>query len=1130
MENSGETTIKKTLKVSSSKKRSALEKWARKKVPFLFDINSLFYFVLILFLTGFAWTAYTFFFNGGAALYGWDYSSQYVSMAYNFWDVWHKFFKTGIFELYSTGTYLGTDNIGSNSYYGLFDPFLVVSFIFPRAWQPQMFVIMSIVKGVCGGMALRAYLKYLGIGERSARVGAVAYAFCGYLNFMVGFPSFLSVGCTVPLIMLGIEKVIKEEKPAILALSIFLLGIISFFFLVVLCVWGVVYAIWRYFWTIKERSWQSSLRVIGLGVGGFAAGIMMSAWTLIPSLRESALSGRTTSGGMAYLHLIVESLKAMDIKLFFKYMFMPVGGNTGRELQGLIGFFYPTCNYLWHPLAMGTMNGGSYNYDSWTASLFCYTPIIILFFSSILRSARKKQFAPLIALAICCYFLFTNFAYYFFFLFTGDGYGRWYIVLVPAIIYFAVKELDEIKDAKKWEIPAGSLMAAAFTLLAFVLCVVLLKNKTLDFIKVDDYTKNEYFIPAEVEWDNVKRTLLWVVYYQTALVAVEGIVLIFMQNSKLLHHVLTAFLVVETAVMGNLSFIYGYSIPVRQYNGGDWYSESAVGLFDDLNKMDDSYFRTQSDTAFEANMPMAFGFNGASTFHSLFNYGLADLTRYNYMTNNEYYSDVYDQKVVGKSWSGYYNNKRFGFDTSMAFKYYVIENEGYYYGYEDSYWPNVPFGSEKVLENKRFRVYKNPYVEKMPLGHAVDHIYAENLDTDPENTVPNRSDFYHHYGGSSASYEILRNDEVFLNGAIFEDDEIATVLDDLNKDGNIYSIEGAPSSTLGPTGGTNLQNVPLSSRLVETVHSDGRYYGYFMKTDAEEFGPTDFLEDPAMIDKTKLQDSKMVVSIDDSYTSATEVLRDYGKVVFYPRYNWGEYMNVSEDGAYFVMDLTGAAYHGADTYMNEAPRIYFVGDRTNENGVLEKNVILSYEYRMIKHWNGGNVSSYGGTFGFYPNGRVKYLVFCFKGNTGTTKLGRFNLYMREKSAIDEVMNRYTSSDYNLENVEHVTDRFDFTTNFPTRKLVITSIGYDEGWKLVAKDKDGNTSTPNVYRANGGMVSFVAPSGEYSYTLRYETPQLRTGILISMVGFGIVVLYEGIRFVVDLKKKNKEEAVGSILVD
>ena len=239
--------------VRRKKSDLTMKEWVRKYLPFLFDINSLFYYVCIIFVMGLLWAGYAFLNNKGAALYGWDYSSQYVSMSYNFWDTWHKFFRTGAFEFYSTGTYLGTDNIGSNSYYGLFDPFLVVSFIFPRAWQPQLFVIMSIVKGICGALALRAYLKYLGISERSARVGATAYAFCGYLNFMVGFPSFMSVSCTVPLVMLGVEKVLKEEKPAVLALSVFLLGIISFFFLVVVCVWGVLYAIWRYFWTILLR-------------------------------------------------------------------------------------------------------------------------------------------------------------------------------------------------------------------------------------------------------------------------------------------------------------------------------------------------------------------------------------------------------------------------------------------------------------------------------------------------------------------------------------------------------------------------------------------------------------------------------------------------------------------------------------------------------------------------------------------------------------------------------------------------------------------------------------------------------------------------------------------------------------
>ena len=70
-----------------------------------------------------AWMAYGLINNSFTQFYPWtDYFGQYVTMTFYYHDVWHTFFKTGYFELYSPNTYLGSDNIGSNSYYGLFDP------------------------------------------------------------------------------------------------------------------------------------------------------------------------------------------------------------------------------------------------------------------------------------------------------------------------------------------------------------------------------------------------------------------------------------------------------------------------------------------------------------------------------------------------------------------------------------------------------------------------------------------------------------------------------------------------------------------------------------------------------------------------------------------------------------------------------------------------------------------------------------------------------------------------------------------------------------------------------------------------------------------------------------------------
>ena len=197
-------------------KKDLVKDFIKKHFPFLFDVRSLFYFILFLVIVSLGWCAWSLWNNYFTQLYGWDYEHQYVCFYYTYWDTWHEFFRTGHFNLYSYNTFLGTDNIGSNSYYGLFDPFVTVMILFPRVWIPQMTAITTFAKLIVTALLMRGYLKYMGISEWTARIGAVACAFSGFVNFMVGFPNFVSAAIYAPMILWGIEKVIRERKPTLL--------------------------------------------------------------------------------------------------------------------------------------------------------------------------------------------------------------------------------------------------------------------------------------------------------------------------------------------------------------------------------------------------------------------------------------------------------------------------------------------------------------------------------------------------------------------------------------------------------------------------------------------------------------------------------------------------------------------------------------------------------------------------------------------------------------------------------------------------------------------------------------------------------------------------------------------------
>lgn len=1079
--------------------------WLRKHAPWLFSIHSLFYFFLFVFVLGLLWMGYSLISNYGTQMYGWDYEIQYVEFQYEYWDIWRYFFKTGHFTLYDTSVFFGSDTIGSGSYYGLFDPFMFLTVLFPRSWIPQEFAILTAVKGAVGALCMRSYLLYKGVSEKSSRVGAVAFAFCGYINFMVGFPTFVSVCSFAPLVMLGVEKVIKEKKISTLIFGLALIGLVSFFFLVVFCIWGVIYALWRYFWTIKTRNKSDNLKVIGLGVMSFALGIGLIAWTLFPSLRESSLSGRTSSIGKAYLTSLLNAFKGQDFKTIFARLFELVGDNPGRELMGLVSFFFPTVNYLYLPVYSG---GG---YDAWTASLFCYTPMVIFFIFELFNSVRTKDWEHLVALPLCLYLVFTTFAYYFFYAFSGDGYGRWFIVLVPLIILQATKGIDHIKGAPTWQLPNACLVTVFMTVVTYFITYFTLEGKSFSVVYGQQYWTSSYNVPAKLtnagNYAYFFGDLRWIIIYQIILTVVEGGATVFFSNRQYLDKILIGFISLETIVCGNCSFLYGSSYNYGKYfNGGydssiSWtVANQLQDAVDQTSELDDGYYRSYVDYPYAVNLPNGMGYNGTSTFHSLFNYATADLARDSHVLANEVSNKSYaDVTVIQKSWAGAYSNKRFDFDTALGMKYYYIINEDTsdFSGVweNDDYLYNVPFGSKLVYKNSKYAVYENPYY--INLGHKVDSYYRFNKLSDSSKL--NYSDFYSNLGGTSGYHEMLRNEQVYLNGAIFDDD------DSLSDE---FPISEAPSLySMG-----NYTDISSSVR--------GYIYSYSTKDRYNVSDPGGFLNDTASDTLTikgpfipsGVNTYPGIYVSDDPNDASTD--GKYGKMVWRSNSSSG-YFNDENEGAYFLFGDPSSS----------STRIYMIGDYTDSQGVSHTNVQLNYEYHAIAHMQSSSDNSAGiyrnGLFGIYAPGKVKAIVFQRKDETTGTDFVPFLLRLNKSDFLTQYEYLKEGS---LQNVTYSPDNFTFTSNYTKKEIVVTSLGYDAGWQAYATvKKDSGASVTEkcvMHRLDGGFVGFEAPAGEVSYTLKYTTPYLHAGVKVAIASLTIYFGYEIAIFVLGYKRMKK----------
>ena len=104
----------------------------------------------------------------------------------------------------------------------------------------------------------------------------------------------------------------------------------------------------------------------------------------------------------------------------------------------------------------------------------------------------------------------------------------------------------------------------------------------------------------------------------------------------------------------------------------------------------------------------------------------------------------------------------------------------------------------------------------------------------------------------------------------------------------------------------------------------------------------------------------------------------------------------------------------------------------------------------------------------------------------------------------------TDTNMHLSSESYATDTVTGTITTDTDKLMLISIPYSKGWSLMV---DGVKT--ELYQADIMYMVAYIPSGDHSITLKYETPGLKAGALISIL---CLIIWIAITVSSYLKKK------------
>lgn len=391
-------------------------------------------------------------------LYYGDYNAQQIC----FYENCIRMVQDGSFG-WDWVTDMGSNFIGSYSYYMLGSPFFWMMCIFPSHWAPYLMAPMYIIKYIVAAVTSYAYLQRFVKNKNYAVIGALLYSFSGFQIYNTFFNQFHDVVAFFPLLLIGMEELVQNDRRGLFAIAVFINALINYF----MFAGQVVFCVLYFFFRLPTRSFKLTVgKFLGLVIEA-VLGFLMAMFLFLPAAFALMGNSRISS---SYLDTIAKSIehasngnweKAGDtIKRIFVWQ------KNGKEFYWQrYGQIFES--YLFPPDIPSRVNF-FYGHETRWASISMYLPMFSLsgVFALFTVKQRKWLKAFIITLIIFSFFPILNSS---FFLFNSSYYARWLYMMILMLILATVIALED--GNTKWQVPTA-LMTVLCTLVALPLGLI----------------------------------------------------------------------------------------------------------------------------------------------------------------------------------------------------------------------------------------------------------------------------------------------------------------------------------------------------------------------------------------------------------------------------------------------------------------------------------------------------------------------------------------------------------------------------------------------------------------------------------------------------------------------------------
>lgn len=185
--------------------------------------------------------------------------------------------------IYTFSKNLGGDMIGFSAYY-LQNPFLLVLLLFPNHILPLGIWVMIILQVASCSLTFNIYLNRTNTPSMMSIIFSLAYAFMGYIFGYIYSPNYFCNIIVLPLVMLGIHKILKNYKDFWLYMITLALSILLNYYLgYMLCIFSVLFFLYL---LIIKTEWFRHIKEYGKQIVSFLVasvlGAALTAFNLIP--------------------------------------------------------------------------------------------------------------------------------------------------------------------------------------------------------------------------------------------------------------------------------------------------------------------------------------------------------------------------------------------------------------------------------------------------------------------------------------------------------------------------------------------------------------------------------------------------------------------------------------------------------------------------------------------------------------------------------------------------------------------------------------------------------------------------------------------------------------------------------